>query len=167
MIFVTVGTDQPFDRMMKVVDSWAAERARNDIFAQIGEGGWEPTSIPFSEFLTPPDFQKRFDQARVIIAHAGMGTIVSALNHGKPILVMPKLASLGEHRNEHQLATARHMMSLGNVTVAFDEAELREKLDQLDSIVPREKISPVASGPLIQGLHSFIFDSSHRSSLGR
>jgi UDP-N-acetylglucosamine transferase subunit ALG13 len=157
MIFVTVGTDQPFDRMVKIIDSWAAERARSDIFAQIGEGGWEPKSIPFSHLLTPPDFKKRFDQARVIIAHAGMGTILSALNHGKPILVMPKLASLGEHRNEHQLATARQMMHMGNVTVAFDEAELREKLDQLDALIPREKIQPFATGPLINGLRDFIF----------
>ncbi len=161
MIFVTVGTDQPFDRMVKIVDSWAADRGRTDLFAQIGEGGWHPRKIPFSNFLTPPDFKQRFNQARVIIAHAGMGTILSALHHGKPILVMPKLASLGEHRNEHQLATARRMMSLGNVTVAFDEAELRDKLDQLDSIVPREKIPPYATGPLIDGLRSFIFEVTH------
>lgn len=160
MIFVTVGTDQPFDRMVKVVDAWAAERARNDVFAQIGEGGWEPRSIPFSKFLTPPDFKQRFNQARVIIAHAGMGTIISALSHGKPILIMPKLACLGEHRNEHQLATARRMMSLGNVTVAFNEAELREKLDQLDTLIPREKINPVASGPLIYSLRDFIFGTA-------
>ncbi len=162
MIFVTVGTDQPFDRMMRVVDSWAAERSRIDIFAQIGEGGWEPSSIPFSPFLTPPEYKVRFDQARVIIAHAGMGTILSALIYGKPILVMPKLASLGEHRNEHQLATARRMMSQGTVSVAFDEAELREKLDQLDTIVPREKIHPVATGPLIDGLRDFIFQAKPR-----
>ena len=158
MIFVTVGTDQPFDRMVKTIDAWVAERSRTDFFAQIGNGGWEPKSIPFSNLLTPPDFKKRFSEARIIIGHAGMGTILSALYHGKPILVMPKLASLGEHRNEHQLATARRMMSLGNVTVAFDEAELRSKLDQLDALIPRERISPVASGPLIEGIRSFIFD---------
>ena len=159
MIFLTVGTDQPFDRMVKIVDAWAAERGRTDLFAQIGDGGWQPRAIPFSSMLTPPEFKARFASARVIIAHAGMGTILSALHHGKPILVMPKLASLGEHRNEHQLATARRMMSLGNVTVAFDEAELREKLDHLDAIIPQQKIAPVASGPLIEGLREFIFSA--------
>jgi UDP-N-acetylglucosamine transferase subunit ALG13 len=159
MIFLTVGTDQPFDRMVKIVDAWVAEKARTDFYAQIGAGGWEPKTIPFSNFLSPPDFQKRFIEARIIIAHAGMGTILSALHHGKPILVMPKLASLGEHRNEHQLATARRMLSLGNVNVAFDEAELLERLDQLDTLIPREKIAPVASGPLIDGVRSFIFDT--------
>lgn len=162
MIFVTVGTDQPFDRMVKVIDHWAVERGRTDLFAQIGEGGWEPKSIPFTHFLNPVEFKQQFAAARVIIAHAGMGTILSALHHGKPILVMPKQASLGEHRNEHQLATARRMMSLGNVTVAFNETELLEKLDFLDSIIPREKIAPVASGPLVERLREFIFQAKPR-----
>jgi UDP-N-acetylglucosamine transferase subunit ALG13 len=159
MIFITVGTDQPFDRMVKTIDAWAAERGRTDLFAQIGAGAWQPHNIPFACFLSPPDFKKRFLQASVIIGHAGMGTILTALDYGKPILVMPKKASLGEQRNEHQLATARHMMGLGNVTVAFDEDDLREKLDHLDDLIPRAKIPPVANGPLIDGLRSFIFEA--------
>lgn len=159
MIFVTVGTDQPFDRMVKVVDEWAASRCRGDVFAQIGEGGWEPANIEFSHFLSPPEFKKRFVSASVIVGHAGMGTILSALHYGKPILVMPKKASLGEQRNEHQLATARRMMSLGNVAVAFDEKELMEKLDRLDRLIPRDRIAPHASGPLVEEIRRFVFDS--------
>jgi len=158
MIFVTVGTDKPFDRMMKVVDRWASESGRKDVFAQIGEGGWEPQYMPFVNFLEPVEFKTRFAQARLIIGHAGMGTILSALLHGKPILVMPKLARLGEHRNEHQTATAKRMMALGNVNVAFDEQEMLQKLDVVDSLAPHIPIGPYASGPLIEGLRNFIFE---------
>lgn len=158
MIFVTVGTDQPFDRMMKVVDRWAAESGRKDVFAQIGEGGWEPRHVPFVNFLEPVEFKTRFAQATLIIGHAGMGTILSALLHGKPILVMPKLARLGEHRNEHQTATAKRMMALGNVNVAFDEDEMLAKLGIVDSLQARDAIAPHASGPLIEGIRNFIFE---------
>jgi UDP-N-acetylglucosamine transferase subunit ALG13 len=157
MIFVTVGTDLPFDRMMKVIDRWAGETGRKDVFAQIGEGGWEPRHIPFVHFLDPAEFKKRFAESTLIIGHAGMGTILSALLHGKPILVMPKLARLGEHRNEHQTATAKRMMELGNVNVAFDETELRAKLDQIDALRGREAIGPHATGGLVQGIREFIF----------
>ena len=160
MIFVTVGTDSNFDRMMKVVDAWASETQRKDVFAQIGKNGWEPRSIPFSRLLEPPDFRERFASARVIVGHAGMGTILSAFHSGKPILVMPKRASLGEHRNEHQLATARRLHSLGKINVAFDEDELRVKLDQIDDLVSKAKIAPVASGGLVEGIQSFISTSS-------
>lgn len=158
MIFVTVGTDLPFDRMVRVIDRWAGEHGRDDVFAQIGEGGWRPEHIGFSEFLQPPDFTRRFREAGVIISHAGMGTILSALHHGKPILVMPKKASLGEHRNEHQTATARHMKELGNVNVAFDEQELRARLDRLDELVQPRRIGGHASDGLVTGLREFIFN---------
>lgn len=157
MIFITVGTDLPFDRMMKVIDQWAGETGRKDVFAQIGEGGWQPKYIPFVEFLEPAEFKKRFAESTLIIGHAGMGTILSALLHGKPILVMPKKASLGEHRNEHQTATAKRMMALGNVNVAFDEAELRAKLDRVDELQGRDPIGAHASGGLVDGIREFIF----------
>jgi UDP-N-acetylglucosamine transferase subunit ALG13 len=162
MIFVTVGTDMPFDRLVKQVDAWAASRGRNDVFAQIGEGGWKPAHIRFAEFLQPPEFVERFKSASIVISHAGMGTILSALHYGKPILVMPKRASLREHRNEHQLATAQRMMEMANVNVAFDENELREKLDHLDQLVPSRKIGTDASDSLISGLRAFIGDSARK-----
>ncbi len=157
MIFLTVGTDLPFDRMVKVVDRWARENGRRDVFAQIGEGGWEPDYIRFANFLQPPEFVEHFKLASVIISHAGMGTILSALHYGKPILVMPKRASLGEHRSEHQTATARRMMEIGGVNVAFDENELRELLDQLDGLVQPIKIGNSACESLLGGLRGFIF----------
>jgi UDP-N-acetylglucosamine transferase subunit ALG13 len=156
MILVTVGTDLPFDRMVKVVDAWAGECGRKDIFAQIGEGGWRPEHIPYSEFLQPDEFSSHFDSASIVISHAGMGTILSALFHGKPILVMPKLASLGEHRNEHQTATAVRMRELGNVNVAFDEQELRDRLDHLEELAPSRKIGSFASESLVAGIQDFI-----------
>ena len=165
MIFVTVGTDQPFDRMMKVVVRWAGHAGRKDVFAQIGEGGWEPRHVPFVNFLEPVEFKDRFAQASLIVGHAGMGTILSALLHGKPILVMPKLARLGEHRNEHQTATAKRMMELGNVNVAFDEDEMLSKLEIVDSLRPRTPIGSHASGPLIEGLRSFIFQGNGKGGL--
>lgn len=156
MIFVTVGTDSPFDRMVRVIDSWVAETGRQDVFAQIGNGGWEPEAMPFARMLDPREFRRRFEAASVIVGHAGMGTILSALHYGKPILVMPKKASLGEQRNEHQLATARRMSELGKVSVAFDEAELAGKLRDLERMMPTERITPYAEPRLIDGIRAFI-----------
>ena len=68
-----------------------------------------------------------------MIAHAGMGSIITALELGKPIMVMPRRASLGEHRNDHQVATAKRFAEQGRIMVAFNEKELVDKLDQLKS----------------------------------
>lgn len=156
MIFVTVGTDQPFDRLIHIVDEWARENRRDDIFAQTGETANPPSYIKYSSFLEPTEFAKQFSSADLIIGHAGMGTILSALRYNKPILVMPRLASLGEQRNEHQLATARHLSAMGKINVAFDDATLRTMLQQIDTLKPREPIGEFASESLIKSISDFI-----------
>jgi len=85
-----------------------------------------------------------------------MGSILSALHHEKPIIVMPRRASLGEQRNEHQLATAKHMSRLGKIVVSFDEEDLFEKLDQLDQLSAKETIGKYAGSALVEGLSSYI-----------
>lgn len=156
VIFITVGTDMAFNRLVRTVDEWALARGRQDVFAQIGETDWQPAHIAWSNFLQPPEFARRFAEAEVVVAHAGMGTILSALQWEKPILVMPRRATLGEQRNEHQLATARHLSELGKISVAMDEAELRVMLDDLGQLRAREKIGPYAGDALIATLRDFI-----------
>ena len=156
MIFVTVGSDIPFDRLVRTVDAWARENQRHDVFAQVGRGAWEPEFIPFAPMLTPTEFRERLTAATVIVAHAGMGTILSALQHSKPVLVMPRRGKLGETRNDHQMDTARQLLELGKVNVAFDEEELRRGLDRLDGIQPRDAIAPYANAELVGALHAFI-----------
>lgn len=156
MIFVTVGTDLPFNRLVRVVDEWAREAGRSDVFAQIGQTDWKPSFVPYTHFLEPADFTRYLSSASAIVSHAGMGTILSALRWEKPILVMPRRASMGEQRNEHQLATARRLLEMKKVTVAFDENELREKIAELETLRPQEKIGPFASQELISTISSFI-----------
>lgn len=156
MIFVTVGTELPFNRMVRIVDQWAARARRPDVFAQIGKTDWAPTTLEFRQFLDPTEFASKFSQASIVIAHAGMGTILSALQAEKPILVVPRLASLGEHRNEHQLATARRMRDMEGIEVAFDEVQLLERLDRIDELAAGKAISRFASRALTDAIHAFI-----------
>jgi UDP-N-acetylglucosamine transferase subunit ALG13 len=158
VIFVTVGTELPFDRLVRTVDQWAAENGRDDIFAQIGEGGWEPRHFPFRYFVEPAEFSEKFRDATLVVAHAGMGTIISALHYGKPLLVMPRRAALGEQRNDHQLATARRLLEISKINVAFDEHELRTKLDRLGELqlASGARIGSSAGEELISELRRFI-----------
>lgn len=156
MIFVTVGTDGPFDRLIAAVDQWAGETGRADVVAQIGRSLLQPRFIQAYQFLDPPKFSEYFASADFVIAHAGMGTILSALRYGKPLVVMPRRASLGEQRNEHQLATARRLQDAGRVTVAFDEAELLGHLAQSHLLQSRPLIGPYAEPRLTTALREFI-----------
>ncbi len=142
MIFVTVGTQLTFDRMVSAVDTWAATSG-DDVFAQVG-----PTDIHFnhirqSAFLEPKDFDHYFNAAGLVIAHAGMGSILTAMSYGKRIIIMPRKAGLGEHRNDHQLATARSFVAHAGVSVAWDEDELITLLHQTDSTAMKQDLAQI------------------------
>ena len=156
MIFVTVGSDIPFDRLIRTVDQWARKRGRTDVFAQIGRGGWEPEYISSAPLLEPAEFKERLLASNVVVGHAGMGTILTALQQSKPVLVMPRRGKLGETRNDHQMATARHLSKLGKINVALDEEELSLALDSLESLGSGETISPYAEIALTNALRGFI-----------
>ena len=156
-IFVTVGAQIPFDRLIVAVDAWAAGRAGGQsLFAQVGEKGIRPVNMESVELLEPPEFKKRVLWADVLVAHAGMGSILTALQYGKPILVMPRLGSLKETRNDHQVATAQRFREMGKVAVAMDEGEIVAQLDGLAALGRTERISDRASDELIAAVRGFI-----------
>ncbi len=161
MIFLTVGTQLPFDRLVRAVDAWAADRDA-EIFGQIAEPGPDghvPQNFGWVAHLDPETFGQRFAAANLIVAHAGMGSLISALAAPKPILILPRRAALGEQRNDHQLATARRFADRTGVTACMDETEVGPALDRLTS-VPRnataEPISGEAAPELIATLRAFI-----------
>lgn len=161
MIFVTVGAQMPFDRLVRGVDEWASARSQADVFAQIGTTELRPRAIEWSAFLDPPAFRERIAGATAIIAHAGMGSILTALQCGKPILVMPRRGDLRETRNDHQVATAERFKALGRVAVAMNEDELPDRLDELSSLAATDPISPHASPELLTALRRFIHQGQH------
>jgi len=116
---------------------------RGDVFAQIGKSESPPSHIEWQRFLSPPDFQSKAREAEVIIAHAGMGSILTALEFSKPIVLMPRRAHLGEHRNDHQWATVKHLSKDVGVAVAADELALLDQLERLEELrSPTERRSP-------------------------
>jgi UDP-N-acetylglucosamine transferase subunit ALG13 len=156
LIFVTVGSVDPFDRLIRTMDEWAAAQGRSDVFAQIGKSSYAPKHIQYVHFLTPVEFRERIRGARLIVAHAGTGSIIAALEAGIPIIVMPKLANLGEHRNEHQVATAKRFGQKQGIIVANDERDLIVRLEQEEHHSAPAVITREASPELISSIRSFI-----------
>ena len=156
MLFLTVGYQMSFDRLTTAVDNWASEHSGIDIFAQVGPSEFKPSHIEWTQFLEPPEFSHKLQTCSGIIAHAGMGSILTALQYGKPIVIMPRKGSLRETRNDHQIATARRFESYEQILVAMTEEELPEKLNQLQGMDAGVCSEPVASVQLIDALKAFI-----------
>ena len=162
MIFLTVGTQLPFDRLTRAVDDWCVTSPETPVFGQIadpGPEGYRPRHFAWQAFVEPAEFDQRFEQADIVIAHAGMGSIITALTRAKPVLIMPRRADLREQRNDHQLATAAQFEGRPGVHVARDESEVGPMLDRVlategHGVAPGA--SPFASPRLIEALRTFI-----------
>lgn len=161
MIFVTVGSQEPFDRLIRAVDEWARVRGRSDVFAQIASSSLRPERIEFTQFVEPAEFQRLMRETRLIVAHAGMGSIISALELGKPLVVMPRRAEFRETRNDHQVATAERFGTQGRIIVARDENDLPEKLDHALTLPDSDRIEAQASPRLIATLRAFLKGDSY------
>lgn len=158
MIFVTIGTQEPFDRLIRSMDRLLAELEGVKAVAQVSHTEYDIQHMESFSFLAPQDFNEQFSKAELIVSHAGMGTIISAMKLEKPIIIFPRLASLGEHRNDHQLATARVLEKLDYLHVAYDEATLKEMVQAFirGELKSRHRIGDTASPELIGSIRQYI-----------
>ena len=154
MIFVVTGTQLPFDRLIRILDE-IAPQLDEEIVAQVNGSGYLPRHINTIDLLPPDEFDRLFSSARLIVAHAGIGTIITAMQQQKPVIIFPRIAALGEHRNEHQLATAAKMKEAGWVYVANTKEELAELLQRPD-LHPLCTIGSSASESLVESITDFI-----------
>lgn len=156
MILVTVGTQLAFDRLVEAVDLWLERNPSEKAFAQIGPAEYRPQHLESQDFVRPDQADLLFSKADLIVSHAGMGSILTALKYKKPILIMPRRAALGEHRNDHQLATAKWLGGKPGVTVAWEADDVARFLDDRANLRGGEGISEFASPELIANLKNFI-----------
>lgn len=162
MIFLTVGTQLPFDRLVRLLDELAPSLPM-EIYAQIGNApGYLPRNFAYSTHLDAAAFEDSVSRADLIVSHAGIGSILTARKAGKPIVLFPRLAARREHRNDHQLATCRQMATVEGVMVAYDEAELSTQLkDPASYIAPHQGRGADGRIRLEKALRSFILKRPH------
>ncbi len=124
MIFVTIGSMFPFDRLIQVMDAWALANPRQDVLAQIGNGTYAPKHMKFVRRLSQTEFGATVAGATLIVSHAGMGTVITAGRAGRPMVLLPRLQEWGEHTTDHQIATANWLGGKPGIHVAATDADL-------------------------------------------
>jgi beta-1,4-N-acetylglucosaminyltransferase len=129
MIFVTVGMHyQGFERLICKMDEIAG-KIDEEVVMQIGSTQYIPKAAKYFEFVDSDlTIMAHFKNARVIVSHAGAGTLLNALNLGKPIIVVPRLKMFGEHIDDQQLELAEALSTQGRAIAINDINELEESL---------------------------------------
>lgn len=119
-LLFTAGTQFDFPRLGEAVGLVARERPQWHLTFQAGPGARlaglaEWPNVHARPMFPSAEFQALFDAADLMVTHAGMGNIIACLEAGKPLLMLPRRASLGEHRNDHQSDTADAFLRMYNI----------------------------------------------------
>ena len=156
VIFVVTGTQAPFDRLLSIIDNWAVNQDTYSVIAQTANSEINFKNMTCFDYLEPDVFNEYFNNADVIIGHAGMGTIIKALENKKKLLVFPRLVKYNEHRNDHQHHTAFGFEKLGLINVAYNEKDLFRYLNNIIDIPVKRKINQNAEKQLLEKISNFI-----------
>ncbi|WP_158657474.1 glycosyltransferase [Blastococcus saxobsidens] len=114
-IFVSLGTIQPF-RFDSLVDA-VRDRLRpgDTVTWQLGATVRDDLPGTVEQELTAEAFDQLIVGSDVFVTHAGVGTLMRALELGVRPLVVPRRVERGEHVDDHQLQVVRELAERGLV----------------------------------------------------
>lgn len=159
MIFAMTGTMYlDFARLVHALDENAIATGERTII-QTGLGKTLPSHCEHFDFRPPAAIKAVASEARVVVAHGGLGCVLDALEAHKPLIIVPRLKHYNEHLNDHQLDLCGALERRKWGRVIHDIAGLRAALadppavpsdfhpdrDVLASSV-REAVAAVAAG---------------------
>jgi UDP-N-acetylglucosamine transferase subunit ALG13 len=149
MIFVTIGTTEPFDRLLRALDGLDGE----ELVVQCGDSLARPARATCIEYVSFDELGDYMRRARVVVSHAGVGTIMAALAAGKRPVVVPRLAAFDEVVDDHQVELARRLDARGLVTLVEDPSTLAGIVRSADPAVALDDARP---SELVGELRDFV-----------
>jgi UDP-N-acetylglucosamine--N-acetylmuramyl-(pentapeptide) pyrophosphoryl-undecaprenol N-acetylglucosamine transferase len=141
--FVTVGTHSaPFRRLLDMVSTAASNGTlptprviQSGVAADFTCG-----EADVRHYVEPAEADRLLRSARYVVCHGGAGSVAGALRAGRRPLVLPRLATHGEHYDDHQLQLVDRLADLGLVVrlsdgiraehLAAADAELTDAFDR-------------------------------------
>jgi UDP-N-acetylglucosamine transferase subunit ALG13 len=151
MILVTTGTNgPPFDRLLSELDGIGKDE---DLVVQHGPSAIRPPGATCFEYVSFPRLVELVREARLVVTHAGVGTILVSLMNGKRPLVVPRRERFKEAVDDHQLELSRRLESQGLVVLVEDPADL---LRVVGSTRPEVEHWSPGNQPLVADLRDYL-----------
>jgi exopolysaccharide biosynthesis glucuronosyltransferase PssE len=128
MIFVSVGTNEArFDRLLRAVGELSIDE---ELIIQHGHSSAiGPPSAELVDFLSFDAMVQTMRRARVVLTHAGVGSIMVALAQDKRPVVVPRRKAFHEAVDDHQLELGRRFAAAGIVTFVESPDDLGTVLE--------------------------------------
>lgn len=118
IVFISCGThEHPFNRMIETANRISSDYC---VIFQHGHTGVTNVSdrVHCIQWIAKDDMDYLMMTSAVNIIHAGTGSIISCIKIGRRPIVVPRVARLGEHVDDHQLEIANGFEKKGLITVS-------------------------------------------------
>lgn len=140
MILVLLGTqNNSFNRLLEAIQKSIEKKVINDeVIVQAGFTKFESKEMKIFKLIDKKELSKLQDKADLIITHGGVGSIISSLEKGKKVIVVPRLKKYGEHVNDHQIQIAERFEKNGYVKCIIDLKDLDNIIKSMKSFIPRK-----------------------------
>lgn len=148
MIFVTIGTTLPFDGLIKAVDDCVEAGFISDqVICQTGNGEYVPEHC--SSFRFKPGIEDLIEEAALVLAHGGTGTVLDLIRKSKRFIVFANPLAA----DAHQARFLERLSREGNLIWSDDPTMLPELLKREQE----QEVKPWSFPSLHDDLKRFLY----------
>jgi UDP-N-acetylglucosamine transferase subunit ALG13 len=132
VILVSLGThERQFLRLAKEIEKLIAEgKINEEVIVQTGYTKYQIKGARCYDFIEFEKMQEYLSDCRILVTHSGVGSIMSGLEHGKPVVAVPRRQQLNEHSDDHQMQITQKMAEKGAIIPVYDIGQLWEAIKE-------------------------------------
>lgn len=166
MILVILGTqDKSFERLIRDVEELVKKNIIKDkVIVQSGYTKYKSDILEIVPYLSQDDFDKYIKDAKYIITHGGVGSILTSLKYSKKVIAVPRLSKYKEHTNDHQIQII-DKFTKDKYILSYIEDGLEECVKKISSFKPNKFVSN--NSKFVDMIDNYIVDSNHSSWLNK
>lgn len=140
MILVLLGTqNNSFHRLLEKIDDLINKKIiKEEVIVQAGYTKYETKNMKILDFVSSTQLEKLQKEARIIITHGGVGSIITSLKLGKKVISVPRLHEYAEHVNNHQTQIVELFSKKGYIIGVLNLDDMEKALKEIETFEPKK-----------------------------
>ena len=113
------------------MDAYAGETGER-VVMQIGRSRFEAKHAETFSFVSKEEAY--YEESRLVICHAGIGSILGGMTRNKPLVLLPRTVLVPDSDDDQQAIVAEKVRSMGRGVVVNDISEIRDKIREAERL---------------------------------
>ena len=138
MILVLLGTFHiEFTRPLIAIEkAIITQKIHEKIVVQNGHTIFKSDYLTMVPFFSPIELDNLYNEANLIVTHAGTGSILKGIKKGKKVIAIPRLKKLNEHLDDHQLEILEQFAKCNYILPWNENEKFETILKKAETFIP-------------------------------